>query len=348
MKTKVAVVKIQGDYPGAFRKAVELTGALEGLNTPDRPATIKIGLFDPRQQHHTSLAVLRPLVEAFDKASHIYLAESDNYCAPALIRLERFGELFTERVSPFSLSDDPQAEPVMIAGEEMTLSPVLFKPHVLISTHVLRTFSRGSIIKNLFGCTPEVKKAKYHKTEVFIRLLADLFEAAGGIDLAVLDAAKLYHNASDKFVQLDLLILGGDALAVETVGFALAGVKLDKVPFMEEFTRRRLGTNDLEQIDIVGISEAEFAELKKKHRELKKLVDESPRGPGISDTIDCLVEEGWFDRARSAEEVTAEIIHRGYKQAKKPVVETTPKRRTQKTLERVTQNSGWAYQRKPA
>lgn len=106
----------------------------------------------------------------------MYLAESDNCCGKALDRLERFSGLCGERVSLCSFSDDPQARAMAIAGGEMALSHVLFKPHMLVSTHVLRTFEKGSVLKNLFGCTPMVQKAKFHKTEIFASQLCDIYE----------------------------------------------------------------------------------------------------------------------------------------------------------------------------
>ena len=122
----------------------------------------------------------------------------------------------------------------------MGISPLLMKPNVLVSTHILRSFDKGSILKNLFGCTPMVKKAKYHKDELYPALLADLFEASGGIDLAVMDGSLLHFNATEKSVPAGILIVGRDAVAVETVGAVIAGLKPEKMPAIAEFVRRGL------------------------------------------------------------------------------------------------------------
>jgi hypothetical protein len=354
MVTKVAVVPINQDYPAALRRAVALIGGIDDLNQPEREVTVKIGLFDPRQRHHVTLETLGEIIAVFDRAPCVHLAESDNYCGEALPRLERFRPLFSERAVPASLTGDPQARRVTLAGEEMALSPLLFKPNVFISTHVLRTFTRGSILKNLFGCTPVVQRSKYHKNEIFARQIADLFEAAGGIDLGVLDGTDLFLGASDKRVPMGVLAVSRDALALEVVGMTLAGVKPEKNPVIQEFARRGLGESDLKRIEIVGVTPAELSALHRQRRELKKLIDAEPRLPGVSSTIDTLVSEGWFDINRCAPEVVSVLQERGVSNATLALVEATLRRRAGKNLERVKEGAAegqargapWLYRRK--
>lgn len=344
MKTKVAILRMNGDPTSVLCQALELVGGIQELNTPEREVTIKVGIFDPRSRHHTSVEVVKAIISAFDRAPCIYLAESDNYCGKAIDRLQAcYGVLFNERVKPFDLSNDPQAKSAVIAGEPMALSVKLMKPNVLVSTHVLRTFAKGSILKNLFGCTPTVQKARYHKNEIYSNLLANIAEAAGGIDLSVLDGAFLLYNATEKRLALDLLIVGRDAVAVETVGAVLGGLKPEKLPHLQEFVRRGLGVGDMDEIEIVGLSEGEFAQLRKAYKELKNQVEAEPRQPGISDTIDCLIQEGWLDVGRSANEVTAELMKRGITTAVRQVVETTLKRRVGKKLQKVKKDGLWFY-----
>ncbi len=276
MTVKVAVVPVNNDYSTAMREAVKLIGGLSDLNTPDREVTIKVGLFDARSRQHSSPEALQAIIDAFDLAPRIHVAESDSYNGKALDRLKTcYHELFSDRVIPASLSDDPEARDCMIAGEEMQLSHFLFKPNVLISTHVFRTFTMGSILKNLFGCTPMVEKERFHKKEMFSRLQADIFETVGGFDLAVMDASHLYHVATEKSVPANAIIVGRDAVAVETVGAVIAGLKTDDVALIQEFTRRGLGEGRIDNIEIVGMNPEELAELKNAPIELGKLVGDS-------------------------------------------------------------------------
>jgi uncharacterized protein (DUF362 family) len=188
----VAIVEL-GDDAEALGRALQQIGGINELNTYERPVVVKVGVFSHKASNHSSVSVVRAIVDSFDRAPRVFLAESDNYQGTALERLQIWRELFTKRVIPVSLSDEANSRRVVLAGQEMRLSNTLFKPNVLASTHIMRSFERGSILKNLFGCVPSPKKAKYHK--VLPSLLADIYEKTGGIDLAVIDGTFFWRGA---------------------------------------------------------------------------------------------------------------------------------------------------------
>lgn len=349
MNTKVAVVRINDQYLEAFNRAVALLGGVADLNDRQREVTIKVGIFDPRSRHHTSVDAVKAIINAFDQAPRIYLAESDNYCGPAIDRIYAcYKDVLSDRVVPFNLSDDPQAQWMPIAGEEqMAVSSVLLKPHVLISAHVLRSFVKGSVLKNLFGCTPTVQKAKYHKTEIFANQLADLYQACGGIDLAVMDGTNLHYSATEKFITANVLIVGRDAVAVEVIGAVLSGLKPEKVQPIAEFVRRSLGEVDLKHIEILGMTADEISDLKYAAKQFNKMIESAPKQPGVSGTIDQLLQEGWFDVFRCGAEVVDELKKRGISNATPELVETTLKRRAGKKLERSKQGRTPVYRSVP-
>ncbi len=253
MTSKVAIIKLGENNTESFNQALNLIGGIDNLNTPDRPLVIKVGVFSHKAGNHTSVDLVDAIARNFNRVPKIFLAESDNYRGKALERLQIWRELVNDRVSPFDLSDNRQVRSVKLADMEMNLSRILFKPNVFVSTHILRSFQRGSILKNLFGCIPTAKKAKFHKDEIFYPLLADIFEAVGGIDLAVLDGTYFWRGAGSARIRTDTLIVGRDAVAVETVGAYLAGLDPDKMPVIQEFVKRGLGEGDLGKIEIVGI-----------------------------------------------------------------------------------------------
>jgi uncharacterized protein (DUF362 family) len=213
---------------------------------------VKVGVFSHKVGNHTSVDVTRAIANSFNKAPKIFLAESDNYQGAALERLQIWKELFTERVTPIDLSRVEDTRKVTLAGQEMDLANILFKPNVLVSTHILRSFERGSILKNLFGCVQSSKKAKYHK--ILPELLADIYEAVGGIDLAVLDGTFFWRGAGDLPIRMNTLVVGRDAVAVEAIGGVLSGLKPEKMSVLQEFVRRGLGEGDPRNIEIVGAS----------------------------------------------------------------------------------------------
>lgn len=255
MTSKVAIVKFKKMDKNYFNEALSLIDGIDDLNTAKRAVAIKVGVFNPKAGNHTSVDVLKGIVSSFDRAPKIYVAESDNYKGNGLERLKIWKELFNDRVIPISLSDDADAMKVKVADREMNLSRVLFKPNVLVSTHILRSAEKGSVLKNLFGCIPDPKKVKFHKEEIFYGLLADIYEAVGGIDFAVLDGTYLwrgYGNMRDR-LRANTLLMSRDAVALEAVGATLAGMNPERMQVIQEFAKRGLGEARIDKIEIVGI-----------------------------------------------------------------------------------------------
>ena len=262
MVSKVAIVEFDEEVKGSFKRAIDLIGGIDDLNTKEKPAVIKVGVFDHRTETHSTVSVVDAIISGFRKAPKIFLVESDNYRGKGMERLQIWSKLFTKHVTPFNLSEDTDTIKVKIADENIGLSRILFKPNVFVSTHVLRTFENGSILKNLLGLIPDTKKARFHKK--LEATLLDTYEAIGGIDLAVLDGTYMYRGAGAMphagpdctryRIRTNILVVGRDAVAVEAVGIAIAGTNPDKLPIIKEAVRRGLGEGNIKQIEISGSS----------------------------------------------------------------------------------------------
>jgi len=273
--SKVAIVKFDVDVQQSFERALKLIGNIDDLNTKKRPVVIKVGVFNHKAQTHSTVNVVDAIINNFNQTPQIFLAESDNYKGTGTERLQIWKKLFTERVVPFNLSDDTDTRTVKIADEEMGFSHILFKPNVFVSTHVLRGYEVGSILKNLMGLIPDAKKARFHKK--LETVLLDAYEAIGGINLAVLDGTYTYHeagamphagpNSTQYRTKTNILLVGRDAVAVEAVGATLVGLNPEKMPVIQEAVNRGLGEGNIEKIDVLGIS---FENLKENFRQLLK------------------------------------------------------------------------------
>jgi uncharacterized protein (DUF362 family) len=252
--SKVAIVEFDdGDVQEAFMRALSLIGGINDLNTKKRIVVIKPGVFHHKKKNHPTLDVLNAVVNGFSKAPKIFVAESDNYKGTGSERLQIWREAYTNRFAPFNLSEDTDTKKVKIADENIGFSHILFKPNVFVSTHVLRKTEYGSVLKNLMGLMPERKKARFHKQ--LPTVLIDAYEAIGGIDLAVIDGTHAYATVSlDKGVKTSTLIVGRDAVAVDAVGATIMGVKLQKMPILQEAIKRCLGEGDIDKIQILGTS----------------------------------------------------------------------------------------------
>jgi len=264
--SKVAIVELTKDVRGSLEQALKLIGKIDNLNTMERPVVIKVGVFDHKKKSHPTVDVVKAIINSFDKAPKIFLAESDNYKGTGSERLKIWKEVFTERVVPFNLSEDMNTKEVKIADEKIGLSHVVFKPNVLVSTHVLRRYEKGTILKNLLGLIPDRKKVRFHKK--LETTLLDAYEAVGGIDLAVLDGTYTFLSpTSDKGAESNVLLVGRDAVAVEAVGAVLVGLNPERMPVIREAMRRGLGVGDVEEIEVLGTS---IESLKEKMNFLKK------------------------------------------------------------------------------
>jgi uncharacterized protein (DUF362 family) len=254
-RVKVAIVDSSQSVKDSFNNALKLIGDIEYWNTMKNPVIVKVGVFNHKgpKTNYPTVEVVDAITKTFKGASSIYLAESDNYKGLGMERLQIWKELFTERVIPFNLSTDKDTKEVEVGGEYMALSNVIFKPNFFVSTHALRKYDKGTILKNLFGLVPYRKKAKYHK--ILVQVLLDLFDLIGGVDLAVLDATRVYSGpAARKHLDTDILVVGEDAVAVEAVGAELVGLDPKKMDVIQEAMNRDLGEGDLEKIEIVGES----------------------------------------------------------------------------------------------
>ncbi|UCF58482.1 MAG: DUF362 domain-containing protein [Candidatus Bathyarchaeota archaeon] len=249
----------------SFIKAVDLIDGMNDLNTPEKKVVVKVGIYNPDTGICTMANTLNSIINSFDKATEIRIAESDSYAGPGLERLEIWKDCYNDRVVPFNLSDDNDTKAVEIAGESAPLSNILFEPNTFISTHVPRRYedagnedlmNMGSIIKNLLGLIPDKKKYRFH--EQLPTTLLDIFEAIGGIDLAVLDGTHVFLGRKKKKITVSprLLLVGRDAFAVEAVGAHLVGFDPTEMPVLQEARNRGLGEIDIDKINIVGDVEA--------------------------------------------------------------------------------------------
>ncbi|MFW9809104.1 MAG: DUF362 domain-containing protein [Candidatus Thorarchaeota archaeon] len=313
MNTVVALVDLRKNRESPVREAIDLIGGIDDLNNDQREAVIKVGVFGVNTPHYSTVGIVRDIVNAFNASPKIYLAESDNYHGLALDRLQIWNELFTDRVVPFDLSQDTNSFTLRIENPIreifLELSRVVLKPRAFISTHVLRSYYKGSILKNLFGLPPSPKKAQYHKNEIFYNLLTQLYQVIGGIDLSVLDGSRFcYHMDS---LPTDIIAVGRDAVAVETVGAILAGLKISKHKTIESFAEKGYGISDIDKIDIVGESLNEMKErCNKVYLQLKKRFSERPRPWSPTSALSTLIERGYFNspNRRTLAEVVESMI----------------------------------------
>jgi uncharacterized protein (DUF362 family) len=350
LTSKVAIVEFSEDPAESLKQVLNMIGGIDDLNTPERSVVVKVGVFSHYAENHTSVDVVNAIMSCFDKTQEIFLAESDNYQGTGGERLQIWKELFTDRIVPFNLSEDSDTKRVKLADEEMNFSHILFKPNVLIDTHILRSFKSGSILKNLFGCTPTSKKAKYHK--ILPTLLADIYETIGGVDLAVLDGTYFWRGAGNSPIRMNTLVVGRDAVAVETVGATLAGLNPQSMPVIQEFVKRKLGEGELKNIEIVGASferlRAKFVSAAKTQKKLHgKRKGPQTWGGHAYNALESLIHGGFFKQpnGRTINAITKALEAKGLstKGMENKIANSLNRRVKKGVLKKVKTPDGWIY-----
>lgn len=301
MKAVVAAVDLRKNKRGAVKYACDLIGGIEDLDVSNREVVIKVGVFYPESGWYSTVETVDSIIEAFSDAPKKYLVETDNYQGTGTDRLKVWERLFSDTVVPVNLSDESETTPVMVKNPikevVIDLANIVLKPRVFVNTHVMRSYERGSILKNLFGLPPTRKKVQYHKNEIFFNLLTSLYEAIGGIDLAVLDATyfSYFFKGKGARAQTDFIFVGRDAVAVEAVGFHLAGIKPQKTQVIQSFVEKGLGIGDLDKIDIVGVPMDELElKFKEARRSLEAELASKPDPWSASKAVDGLIKGGFF------------------------------------------------------
>lgn len=261
MAPKVALVKTDNGVKEAYRRALELIGGVNDLDDGSRDVTIKVGIYDARNLNYPTVEAVGSVIDSFSQARKILLAESDNHQGKALDRLQVWKQVFSEKVVPFDLSHDPDTRDALICGKKLQFSHVLFKPNVFVSLHVLREGTTGSIFKNLLGLVPDTRKERFHNNLGVA--LADMVEAVGGIDLAVIDGTFAYRGEWKEGepmekVRRNLLVVGRDPVAVDAVGVILVGGNPLDIQAIVEASNRGLGVADINRIEIVGAPLKDF------------------------------------------------------------------------------------------
>ncbi|MHA2083388.1 MAG: DUF362 domain-containing protein [Candidatus Thorarchaeota archaeon] len=256
MKPTVAVVNID-----SFSDAIRHFESFNEINNPERKVVIKVGIYNTKTGICTTVKTLESIINSFDRANEILVAESDSGAGPGQERLKIWKDCYNERVIPFNLSNDEDTRNVNIAGEDVPFSHVLLEPNTFVSTHVARRFEEagfedlmnmGFIIKNLLGLILDTKKSRFHQQ--LSNALLDMYETVGGIDLAVIDGTNVYLGLKKKRLTVSpgVLIVGTDAFAVEAVGMHMVGFDPLENPVLKEARNRGLGEIDLDHINIIG------------------------------------------------------------------------------------------------
>ena len=151
---------------------------------------------------------------------------------------------------------------------------------------------------------------------------------------------------------MNTVLVGRDAIAVETAGATLAGLDPQKMPVIQEFVKRGLGEGDMNNIEIVGASFERLLEKFKSAQttQKKRLIQSSgPQtwGGHAFHTFEDLIDEGFFKQPneRTIDEILKALETRGLstKGKKDKILDILTRRVRKGILKRSKVSNQWVY-----
>ncbi len=277
MKYRVAVVKTDIGVEKATKKAVELLGGIKEFIKPDEKVLLKPNLFTVKGPETGATTDMRLVV-----AVHELLKEAGNdtilgecpataaYTRPDIVfdglgvrdLCEEYGIPITilDREKPVKRSTDGVVLKDFWFPETATKHPIISFPK--LKTHALTTLTCA--VKNLFGLQQGGTKAHHHvhvsnDAESFSNLLLDLYTAIKDqVKLHVVDghiAMEGEGPAAGDPVDLGLIIVGDDAVAVDLVASAIMGWKPQEEVGTNYLAKQRgIGPSSLDEVEVIGES----------------------------------------------------------------------------------------------
>ena len=189
-----------------------------------------------------AIAGIAPTAQAFQVSGLAQMAKEEG----ALIKnFDKEGAVEVPRVSK--------------QDETMFLAKPLFDADVIINLPKFKTHSMGiytGAVKNVFGCLPGLRKAKYHRDspapEDFGAILADIHQALS-IPLHIMDGVVAMQGegptAGDPYPAKKIL-MSKDPMALDTVAMSLIGLHPEEVPILSAAIEQGIGTSKIEEIEI--------------------------------------------------------------------------------------------------
>lgn len=275
MKTRVSIAECAdydiGTVKEAVRKAVSLIGGWQGIVERGNRVLVKPNMLSahpPEDGVTTHPAVIRAVVELVQEAgAEAFIGDSPggtNRDLGHLWEVCGYNEVSKVTGAPLVSLDREILEVEVANGviyKSLHLSRMVLEVDALITVPKLKTHSLTLLtgaVKNLLGLIPGVGKIEFHRR---CPRPDDLGEAIVDIlsvvrpRLALMDAVVGMEGngpVSDKLRHIGVILAGRDSVALDTVAQEMIGLKPFDVPTTRAAARRKLGTANLREIELLG------------------------------------------------------------------------------------------------
>jgi len=266
-----------------LRKAVDLLGGLEQFVRPQQKVLVKVNHLSPSSAAERGIVTHPAFVEQvliilkesgvsrIRVGDDLGLSSADGFSVSGLRQVcERLGvELLNFQQTGFGKVSIPQGKLL----KETHLAKALMEADVVVNlpkfkTHSLTIFT-GSV-KNIYGFLPHGLRVSYHarfREEMqFHTLLADLFSVVRP-SLNIMDAVVGMEGdgpANGDTRTIGLILASADAVALDRVALAVAGIDPEQVLYLGDAGERGLGVFQIDSIQILGerLSDVQIKDFK--------------------------------------------------------------------------------------
>lgn len=173
----------------------------------------------------------------------------------------------------------PKSKP----GDKMYIAKPIFDADVVINLPKLKTHSAAmytGALKNVFGCIPGLRKAKYHKEAPsqadFGEMISDIHESTN-FQLHIMDGIISMQGegpTAGEVYKANKILISKDPLSLDVVAMNMIGMEVEDVPIVATAKKRGVGQGCLDDIIIEGdystIPRLHGYKLPKKFRTTKK------------------------------------------------------------------------------
>ncbi len=262
------------DVMEKINAAVQILGGWDKFVKPQDKVLLKVNLIGPKSPESAAVThaeFVRALVRILQgRNCSVWIGDSSGGAIAGIAPtaqsfkasgFERVAEEEGAEIKNFDREGVVAVKPESQCEEMMYIAKPMFEADVVINLPKLKTHSAqifSGAVKNVFGCIPGLKKAKYHKMAPdlndFGQIICDIHRATK-IQLHIMDgvlamqgegptAGSVYHAGK--------ILISEDPLALDTVAAKMVGIDVEDVPILETARKRNLGEGWLKNITLAG------------------------------------------------------------------------------------------------
>jgi len=254
--------------------AVDMLGGWDQFVKPNDKVLLKVNLIGPKTSDSAAVThaeFVRAMVRILKgRNCNVWIGDSSGGAiagiAPTaqsfkVAGYERVAEEEGAEIKNFDREGVVPVQPESRCEEAMHIAKPMFDADVVINLPKLKTHSAqifSGAVKNVFGCIPGLRKAKYHKIAPdpgdFGQVICDIHKATQ-IKLHIMDGIVAMQGegpTAGSVYQAHKILVSEDPLALDTIAAHMAGMDVEDVPILETARKRNLGESRLENITLAG------------------------------------------------------------------------------------------------